>query len=89
MPTKAKKQKLATFADPTYDTPFKKLFSQETHKDVLVSLLNSLLGFTGNKTIIEASVKAKAIIKEAELEPFRFLHRWNSHYISKKKLRTF
>ena len=67
MPTKAKKQKLATFADPTYDTPFKKLFSQETHKDVLVSLLNSLLGFTGNKTIIEASVKAKAIIKEAEL----------------------
>lgn len=67
MPPATKKQKIATFADPTYDTPFKKLFGQDTHQDVLVSLLNSLLGFTGNKAITAASVKTKTITQEAEL----------------------
>ena len=57
MPTSAKRQKIATFADPTYDTPFKKLFGQDTHQDVLVSLLNSLLGFTEEKAITEASTQ--------------------------------
>ena len=32
------------FADPTFDLTFKMLFGNENHKDILISLLNSLLG---------------------------------------------
>ena len=37
------------FADPTFDLTFKMLFGNENHKDILISLLNSLLGFKGDK----------------------------------------
>jgi len=44
-------QSLETFADPTYDVTFKMLFGNDKHKDVLISLLNSLLGFKDTKEI--------------------------------------
>ncbi len=53
--TKEKKQEVnipETFADPTLDVTFKMLFGN----DILISLLNSLLGFTGNKKIIEVQI---------------------------------
>jgi len=45
-----------TFADPTYDVTFKMLFGNEHHKDVLISLLNNLLDFHGNKEIIDVEI---------------------------------
>jgi predicted transposase/invertase (TIGR01784 family) len=39
------------FADPTYDATFKMLFANNEHKDVLISFLNNLLGFTGDNAI--------------------------------------
>jgi predicted transposase/invertase (TIGR01784 family) len=39
------------FADPTYDATFKMLFANNNHKDVLMSFLNNLLGFTGDNAI--------------------------------------
>lgn len=39
------------YGDPTYDMTFKMLFGSEQNKDLLVSILNSLLNFTGTKEI--------------------------------------
>lgn len=39
------------FADPTLDVTFKLLFGNDNHKDILISLLNNLLGFKGKKEI--------------------------------------
>jgi len=49
-------QSLETFADPTYDVTFKMLFGNENNKDILISLLNNLLGFQGNKEIIDVEI---------------------------------
>jgi len=45
------KGKEEVFADPTYDITFKMLFGSEKNKDVLISLLNSLLDFRDKKEI--------------------------------------
>jgi predicted transposase/invertase (TIGR01784 family) len=45
------------FTDPTYDVTFKMLFGTEENKDILISLLNSLLGFTGEKLITDVQFK--------------------------------
>ena len=51
------------FADPTYDITFKMLFANEKHKDILISLLNSLLGFEGHKQkeIIEVVINSNEL----------------------------
>ena len=40
---------LLPFADPTFDTTFKMLFGSKEHDNILISLLNNLLDFTGDK----------------------------------------
>ncbi|AVP88182.1 hypothetical protein phytr_12580 [Candidatus Phycorickettsia trachydisci] len=60
-PQKVKKQDYEPdvpeiFGDPTYDVTFKMLFGTEHNKDISVSLLNSLLGFTGGKEIGEVQI---------------------------------
>ena len=45
------------YADPTYDIPFKMLFAQEQNKRFLISFLNGLLGFKGNKEIQDIEYK--------------------------------
>jgi len=44
------------FADPTLDITFKMLFASEQNKDILISLLNSLLSFKGEKEILEVEI---------------------------------
>lgn len=44
------------FADPTLDVSFKMLFGQNKNKDILISLLNSLLNFHGKDTIIDVEI---------------------------------
>ncbi|WPY01546.1 PD-(D/E)XK nuclease family transposase (plasmid) [Candidatus Trichorickettsia mobilis] len=39
------------FADPTYDITFKMLFGTDKNKEILISLLNNLLNFRGEKEI--------------------------------------
>jgi len=46
-----------TFADPKHDLAFKKIFGDENHKEILISFLNSILDFKGNKEIIDLSLK--------------------------------
>lgn len=46
-----------TFADPTYDSTFKMLFGNDQHLDILISLLNALLGFSGRKKITEINLQ--------------------------------
>lgn len=45
---------LTPFADPTYDGTFKMIFARD--KDLLISLLNSLLGLTGDNEITDVSI---------------------------------
>ena len=47
-----------TFADPTYDVTFKMLFGSDKNKDVLISLLNSLLDFKGAKQIVDVTINS-------------------------------
>lgn len=44
------------YADPTYDVTFKMLFASDDHKDLLISLLNSLLGFSGGEEITDVEI---------------------------------
>ena len=44
------------FADPTNDLAFKKVFGDENHKEILISFLNSILGFREGKKITEVSL---------------------------------
>ena len=44
------------FADPTNDLAFKKVFGDENHKDILISFLNSILGFRDGKEIADVSL---------------------------------
>lgn len=45
-----------TFADPTLDVSFKMLFGQSKNKDILISLLNSLLNFHGKDIIVDLEI---------------------------------
>ena len=44
------------FADPTNDLAFKKIFGDENHTEVLISLLNSILGFEGDDRISSVTI---------------------------------
>ena len=54
-----------TFADPTYDVTFKMLFANDAHKNILISLLNSLLGFKGDQEIQDVKIKSPELQKES------------------------
>ena len=49
------------FADPTFDLTFKMLFGNEKHTDILISLLNSLLGLEGDKEITEVEINSNEL----------------------------
>lgn len=49
------------FADPTLDVTFKMLFGNEQNKDILISLLNSLLGFKGSREIIDVEINTNEL----------------------------
>ena len=49
------------FADPTLDVTFKMLFGQDKNKDILISLLNSLLNFTGEKEIEDVEINSNEL----------------------------
>jgi len=50
-----------TFADPTLDVTFKMLFGNDLNKDILISLLNSLLNFTGSREIVEVEINTNEL----------------------------
>ena len=50
------------FADPTLDVSFKMLFCQDKNKDILISLLNSLLNFKGKDIIIDVEINPSELI---------------------------
>ena len=58
--------KTEIFADPTYDITFKMLFASDKNKDVLISLLNSLLNFKGSKEIKDVALNSN----ELDVVPF-------------------
>jgi predicted transposase/invertase (TIGR01784 family) len=41
------------FLDPRNDVAFKKIFGSEEHKEITISFLNSMLGFTGDHLIVD------------------------------------
>jgi predicted transposase/invertase (TIGR01784 family) len=49
------------YADPTLDVTFKMLFGQEKNTDILISLLNSLLNFTGDKEIVSIEINSSEL----------------------------
>ncbi len=53
-----------TFADPTYDITFKMLFGSDKNKDILISLLNSLLDFKGEKQIVDVTINSSDLSVE-------------------------
>ncbi len=44
------------FADPKNDLAFKKIFGNEGKKEILISLLNAILDFKGNMTIVDLHI---------------------------------
>jgi len=44
------------FVDPKNDFAFKKIFGDETKKEILISLLNAILDFKGKKTIVSLEI---------------------------------
>ena len=54
-------QETEIFADPKYDVTFKMLFGNDENKDILISLLNSLLGFEGDKEIVEVEINSNEL----------------------------
>ncbi|NOQ36653.1 MAG: Rpn family recombination-promoting nuclease/putative transposase [Methylococcaceae bacterium] len=44
------------FANPTNDIAFKKIFGDSHKKEILISLLNAILGFKNNKTIKDVTI---------------------------------
>lgn len=54
------------FADPTYDITFKMLFANDKYKHILISLLNSFLGFEGTeKEIQEVEINSPDLQQES------------------------
>ena len=53
------------FAEPTYDLTFKMLFGNEQNKDILISFLNNILGFQGDKEIKEVDINSNALLGDS------------------------
>ena len=47
---------MTKFADPCRDIPFKKLFADQKHKDVLISFLNAVLEREGERRIVDVVI---------------------------------
>ena len=60
--THKSKEDQEIFADPTYDVSFKMLFGCDENKDILISLLNSLLDFEDEKQIVDVTINASDFI---------------------------
>lgn len=50
------------FADPTLDVSFKMLFGQNKNKEILISLVNSLLSFKGKDTIVDIEINPSELV---------------------------
>jgi predicted transposase/invertase (TIGR01784 family) len=55
-------EELIPFADPTLDVSFKMLFGQDKNKEILISLLNSLLNFTDKARIIDVKINPSELV---------------------------
>jgi len=44
------------FADPKNDLAFKKIFGNEKHKNILISFLNAVLDFKGDREIVDVEL---------------------------------
>ena len=44
------------FADPKNDLAFKKIFGNEKKTEILISLINSILGFTGDNRVVSVTI---------------------------------
>ena len=44
------------FLDPTNDVAFRRIFGNENKKNILISFLNSVLGFSGDKEIVDVAL---------------------------------
>ena len=44
------------FLDPTNDVAFRRIFGNENKKNILISFLNSVLGFAGDKEIVDVAL---------------------------------
>lgn len=54
------------FAEPTFDLTFKMLFGNEKNQDVLISFLNNVLGFTGNKEILKVEINSNELLGDSD-----------------------
>ena len=53
------------FADPTYDLTFKMLFGNDKNKDILISFLNNILGFKGDKEILDVEINSNELLGDS------------------------
>jgi predicted transposase/invertase (TIGR01784 family) len=53
---------MITYLDPKYDLTFKRVFAE--HKNLCISLINSLLMFEGNQQIVEIEYQTNELIPE-------------------------
>ncbi|MEA2050943.1 MAG: Rpn family recombination-promoting nuclease/putative transposase [Campylobacterota bacterium] len=68
------------FADPKNDLAFKKIFGDENHKNILISFLNSVLDFKGNRTIVDVTLVNPEQVPKIEEMKFTVL---DMHVINK------
>ena len=50
---------LLPYGDPTYEINFKSLFGNNKNKEIIICLLNGLIGFTGDKQIKELRINSE------------------------------
>ncbi len=54
------------FADPRNDVAFKKIFGDEQHKEILISFLNAILDFKGDKKIAHVDLVSSTQVPKIE-----------------------
>jgi len=53
---------MITYLDPKYDLTFKRVFAE--HKNLCISLINSLLMFEGDQRVVEIEYQTNELIPE-------------------------
>ena len=61
------------FADPKSDLAFKKIFGDENHKEILISFLNAILDFQGNRIIVDVTLVNPEQVPKIEEMKFTIL----------------
>ncbi len=61
------------FADPKNDLAFKKIFGDENHKEILISFLNAVLDFQGNRIIVDVTLVNPEQVPKIEEMKFTIL----------------